>query len=158
MSEGPALQIYLIKTSLSPFDKNLANQILSRFCKWILDQWIFSGKPREVPMPPSLWIPKVVFTEFRFRLSTSWQTLLRTWQYLTVVPKPHHKRRRILIFSWPWDGSALQKMRLSSANNRWEVDGLALEIWRPCICPFLRFVSRASVHRIKRNGEIGSPC
>lgn len=58
------------RTSLPPLERNFADHELirsfSRFrtkantCRFELH--IFSGSPRYMPMPPSLWIPKVCFS------------------------------------------------------------------------------------------------
>lgn len=58
--------------------------------------------------------------------------------------------------------SALQKKRLPSAKRRCEVLGIALATRRPTIffsasTPFKSDIS-ASVHRMNKNGERGSPC
>lgn len=57
---------------------------------------------------------------------------------------------------------ALQKIRLSSVNNKWEIHGALQHTETPLILPLFsdcfNMAERPSPHNKKRYGNMGSPC
>ena len=129
---------------------------------FIFEPHICSGKPRYIPMPPSEEKPRTSFISFFRANSTLFPKNIEDFDALSRCPDAFPYISRMSMISLHWLNSALQKKRLSSANRRWEILGLALATRRPSIffsasAPFKSEIY-ASVHMINKKGERGSPC
>jgi len=91
---GRACACDLIRTSFPPFERNFDDQEFIRVCNlsltdaktWAFDPWIFSRRPKYVPIPPSRVIPRIVLISCRTGGGTSLPNIMDDLDKLTSCP------------------------------------------------------------------------
>ena len=147
-------------------DDQLLTRPFSRSCTkeniFIFEPHIYSGSPRYILMPPSEQKPRASFMSCFRDNCTLFPKKTEDFDAFSRCHDAFPYMSRMSMISLHWLNSALQKKRLSSANSRWKILGLALATRRPSIffsasAP-LKSEIKASVHMMNKKGERGSPC
>lgn len=112
---GRACDTGLIRTSFPPFERNFENQelillwslSLTKAKTCVLEPWIFSERPRYVPMPHSWEITRVFFITFLVWTSTLFPNITEDLDRLISYHEASPYRRIIFMISWLCCASAL---------------------------------------------------